>query len=504
MDHTRRQFLQGVGAASFALAARARAQKPEAPMRIDPTPRHDLSPHLYMQFMEPLGATDSSVEAGWDHGANSWRGDLIECTRRLAPGLLRWGGCFASYYRWREAVGPRESRIPMYNLLWGGMETNQVGTAEFVDFCRQVGADALLCVNFEGDLRPYWATDPRGRSRVGDAAEAADWVRYCNAEESPERAAHGHAGPLRVPLWQIGNETSYDGAADLETAARKTVQFARAMRAADPSIRLIGWGDSGWAARMLEVAGEHLDYLAFHHMFNPDQGHDEALLGGTAYRRDPAATWERLMSAAAIHEARIRAVCEETAATATPLALTECHFAIPGRNRGDVMSTWATGVAYARMANVHQRYGDRLRIATLADFCGNRWQVNAVMIPTPGGQSYLMPVGLIMALYRAHSGERAVTVADAPTDLDVVASRTGGRICLHVVNTSRTASREAALAVEGMRIASGTVFELAAPPEFEVMEGQSEEIRPREAALPADGLWRFPPASVSAVELEVV
>ena len=32
---------------------------------IDPTPVFDLSPYLYMQFMEPLNNTDSSVEAAW-------------------------------------------------------------------------------------------------------------------------------------------------------------------------------------------------------------------------------------------------------------------------------------------------------------------------------------------------------------------------------------------------------------------------------------------------------
>ena len=66
-----------------------------------------------------------------------------------------------------------------------------------------------------------------------------------------------------------------------------------------------------------------------------------------------------------------------------PLAMTECHFAIPGRDRCDVISTWATGVAYARILNNHQRHGDLLKIATAADFCGTRWQVNAVMIPVP-------------------------------------------------------------------------------------------------------------------------
>lgn len=32
---------------------------------IDPEPMFDLSPRLFMQFMEPLGSTDASVEAGW-------------------------------------------------------------------------------------------------------------------------------------------------------------------------------------------------------------------------------------------------------------------------------------------------------------------------------------------------------------------------------------------------------------------------------------------------------
>ncbi|RYG66563.1 alpha-L-arabinofuranosidase, partial [bacterium] len=70
---------------------------------IDATPQFELSPHLYMQFMEPLGVTDGSVEAAWDHQAGDWRPDVVEVTRQLAPGMVRWGGCLSSYYRWEEA-----------------------------------------------------------------------------------------------------------------------------------------------------------------------------------------------------------------------------------------------------------------------------------------------------------------------------------------------------------------------------------------------------------------
>src|SRR3546814_1651028 len=91
-------------------------------MDILPDPGFALSPYLYMQFMEPLGTTDGSVEASWDHLAQRWRPDLVAATRALAPPMLRWGGLLSAYYRWREGVGPRSARTPMHNLMWGGVE----------------------------------------------------------------------------------------------------------------------------------------------------------------------------------------------------------------------------------------------------------------------------------------------------------------------------------------------------------------------------------------------
>ncbi len=502
---TRRDFLRTVGIGAGAIAVSpAHARDNAARLTVYPQPQYDLSPYLYMQFMEPLGTTDGSVAAAWDFGRDCWREDVVDVTRQLAPSLIRWGGCFVSYYRWEEGVGPRDQRRTSLNLCWGGVETNQVGTHEFVDFCRQTGADPLLSVNFESDGRRHWERSPKGDIRSAGPEEAARWVRYCNAEDSRERIDHGVAEPYGVRLWQIGNETSYDGNAfDCETAARRTVAFAEAMRREDPTIELIGWGDSGWAPRMLDVAGEHLQYVAFHHMFNPDHGMPDSPLRGVEYRRDPAWTWERLMRAHEVHDARIRDVREQVADYPAALAMTECHFALPGRNRCEVLSTWAAGVANARLLNVHERHGDRLKIATLADFCGTRWQVNAVMIPVPHGRSYMMPVALVMSLYRHHTGRQAVTVTDAPDHLDVTGSRTDDQVYLHVVNTRRTRSVSARLAVAGMTIRAGRVYELAAHPEFEVTETQPDAIVPVEKALPKNARWTFPPASVSAVELHV-
>ena len=362
-----------------------------------------------------------------------------------------------------------------------------------------------MCVNLLSDGRPYWQKTPKGDVRSADAKEAAEWVRYCNDPDNKERKAHGIDEPYDILLWQIGNETSMDSKNrlfDCDTAAKHTIDFAKAMRAEDPRIKLIGWGDKEWARRMTELAGEYIDYIAFHHMFNPDDGLTNSPLRGIEYRKDPAWTWERLMESHKVHDAAIRAVRDEVEDLEIPLAMTECHFALPGRNRCDVLSSWAAGVANARMLNVNERHGDKLKIATAADFCGTRWQVNAVMIPVPGGKSFMMPVALVMSLYRHHTGEKAVKVVDAPSDLDVTASRTGDRFFFHVINTHRKRDIKVDLDVNEMQIASGRVFTLAADPEAEVIETDPDVVALKESSLPADGTWTFPAASVSAVEVE--
>jgi hypothetical protein len=252
---------------------------------------------------------------------------------------------------------------------------------------------------------------------------------------------------------------------------------------------------------MAEAAGEHLDYLAFHHMFNPDDA-DSPVLAYGKYREDPARTWDQLMNSWKIHDAKIRRVRDLLGNASLPLAMTECHYSIAGRHRCEVLSTWAAGVSYARLLNVHERHGDLLKVATAADFCGTRWQVNAVMLPVPGAQgAFLMPVAHVMKLYRHHSGERAVTVKRAPGELDVTASRTGDTVYLHVVNTDSTRAVSARISVVGAQAASGQVFEIAAEPMSEIYGNEPNALAPVRKSLSPASPWQFPPASVSAVEI---
>lgn len=165
---------------------------------VNPIPKHNISPFLYMQFMEPLGVCDTSVDAAWDFLENRWYDKVIDRVRDLAPTMVRFGGCFASYYRWKEAVGPK--RIPMLNHCWGGSYANQVGTHEIIDFCRKVDAEPLLVVNMESDGRMHWAYPSDGSDRFGTAEEAADWVRYCNDPDDALRKSQWNTLlPIRRP-----------------------------------------------------------------------------------------------------------------------------------------------------------------------------------------------------------------------------------------------------------------------------------------------------------------
>ena len=115
-----------------------------------------------------------------------------------------------------------------------------------------------------------------------------------------------------------------------------------------------------------------------------------------------------------------------------------------------------------------------------------------------------MPVARVMKLYRHHIGEQAVDVTNAPDGLDVVASRTGNKLFLHVVNTNRDRSVATRLDLPGANIAKATAFEIADDPMIEVSDLNSGEVMQiKERQLAADGAWEFPAASVTAVEVEL-
>ncbi len=522
MRQNRRKFLRNCAFASAAAAmACSSGRRPKGDqigsLVVDPRPLFDISPYLYMQFMEPLGVTDSSVDACWDWNRDDWREDFVELVMDLAPDVIRWGGSFIKNYKWREGVGPPAERPLSRNYVWGGVTTNRVGTGEFVDLCRRVGAEPLMNVNFLSGGHPDYS-GAGGDSRVGDAPEAADWVSYANDPDNRERLAHGIKEPCTIKLWQIGNETSYGSRGFiLDEAVKHTVEFARAMKARDSSIELIGWGGrdstdgSFWAPGMIEGAGEYLDYIAMH-MMGQGPRRKDTVLQGMDYTTEPEQAWEELNELADQVEKKTSDFKSIVAGTGagTSIAVTEGHLGLKPRNACPILCEWLSGVYHARSMNSYQRHGDRVKIATGADFAGTRWTVNAVILRVPPGQKglcYLMPVGSVMRLFKKYNGKQGVGVKSAHTELDIAASRTGDRIYLHVANKSYSRAVEVSFAVEGFTLTGGRVYEIA-PSDLRtyVSQDRPEVFKPARHELKgdADFRWRFPAGSVSAVELDIM
>ncbi|TCH98348.1 hypothetical protein EJV46_14330 [Roseococcus sp. SYP-B2431] len=330
------------------------------------------------------------------------------------------------------------------------------------------------------------------------------------------RRADGAVTPHDVNIWQIGNETSYgDGGFSKTEAIAHTVSFARAMRARDPSIRLIAWGDRGsgddrslWAADMLRQAGGYIDDIAIHMMQQIPRASD-TVLRGTRYQQDPAQAWAELMEMSGGIEDRIVELEDVIRAQGarTGIAVTEGHLSLVPHNANAILEEWLTGAYHARALNIYQRHGDRVRIATAADFCATRWTVAALRLQVPRGISYLTPAGSVMRLFGRHSGQQAIAVTTAPPDLDIAASRTGERVFLHVANIRYNGAVEATLAIDGRSVAGGRILEISpASPRQAVTQDQPDVFTPVELpVLPGPNVtWRFPAASVSVVEVDLI
>jgi alpha-N-arabinofuranosidase len=509
----RREWLRQVSLSpAGAVIATSRMERDStATVLIDPTPLFDISPHLYMQFTEPLGSTDASVEAAWDYATDNWRKDFVDVVRDLAPGAIRFGGNFSRYYKWREGVGPSNQRPWIRNYDWGGKETNRVGTHEFVSFCREVRAEPFYCVNFQADGIEWFRRTPEG-DRAGTAVEAADWVSYANDPDNRERKAHGHAEPYDLKLWQIGNETSYvEAAFSKDEAIAHTISFAKAMRARDPRIELIGWGDEGrrsrqlWAGDLLKRAGEYLDYVAIH-MMGQSPKRPDTLLSGLRYQADPHGAWQELLELSSAVETRIEELEDVLAAQKSKagIAITEGHLSLKPHNINPILYEWISAVYHARCLNIYQRHGARVKIATAADFNGTRWTVMAVQMSIPDGNTFLLPVGSIMRLFSRYNGHQAVAAHSSNSSLDIAASRTKDRVILHVLNVDNKNSIAATFSVRGREVVGGRVWEIS-PPDLRtyVSQDQPDTFRPaeREMRVSVVPAWRFPAASVSVVEL---
>ena len=222
-----------------------------------------INKNIYGHFSEHIGGVfydglwvgeDSPVE-----NIRGFRKSLVESFKKINPPVLRWpGGCFAETYDWRDGIGPRNRRPVRVNWWYNDdrrTEPNQVGTHEFVDFCRLVGA------------APYFAANITSTSPI----EIRNWIEYCNFPENLTslaklRGDNGDAAPLGVEYWGIGNE-NWGGGGNM-TPQMYAREFARYKAICD-SVNNTGCkfiacgpngGDLNWTKGFLEEYRYNTDH----------------------------------------------------------------------------------------------------------------------------------------------------------------------------------------------------------------------------------------------------
>lgn len=224
----------------------------------------EISPLIYGQYFEHVeNCIYPSVWDGCSPKSNETglREDVIEAVKELGAPIVRWpGGCFADFYHWEDGIGPRHERPVRKNFHWGGLESNQFGTDEFLEWCRLVGTEPYLNLNLG----------------TGTLDEALRWQDYCNGKENTSdvlrRKANGREEPYGVRYWGIGNETYGEweaGQMDAATYGSTLANWARFLRQHQPDAKLLGVGsahgiDPEWDRTVLKRAGRLLDYLTFH------------------------------------------------------------------------------------------------------------------------------------------------------------------------------------------------------------------------------------------------
>ncbi|HEY1131114.1 MAG TPA: alpha-N-arabinofuranosidase [Roseateles sp.] len=229
-----------------------------------------LDRRLFGVFVEHLGRCvyNGIHEPGHptadEHG---FRGDVAELTKELGATIVRYpGGNFMSGYNWEDGVGPPAQRPRRLDLAWFSTETNQVGTHEFMHWCRKVGIEPMFGVNL----------GTRGPD------EARRYLEYCNhpggTALSDLRRSHGAEASLGIKFWCLGNEM--DGPWQIcqktpDEYGRIAKETAKLMRWVDPTIELAACGSSAydmptygvWEDRVLEHCFEFVDYLSLHSYF---------------------------------------------------------------------------------------------------------------------------------------------------------------------------------------------------------------------------------------------
>jgi len=441
--------------------------------------------------LDQLSLMPADAQAGLDP-------DAVTMAREMNTPLVRFGGNFTSSYHWTDGVGPRDKRKNTLNNSWGIPEYNSFGTDEFLEFCRQIGAQSQIALNLGS----------------GTPEEAAAWVRYVDEHWST------HSGLL----WELGNELWGNWNLAYPTRdqlAARTAEFSKAVHAVDPAARLIATGAdpdgfNSWNAIQLTNPPGTFDYLSAHFVVRTD----EVQLKNPS----PEFVAEAAFALPVELEKLLRQVQGQIDGTPgyngkVRIAFTEWLFAGEHRNAPSFTNIGGA-IVTGGVLNMLLRSSD---IAPVSDMTGimefaGIWKKRSQVFATPAYYVFKMyanaditnPVAVTAnaGSYSVAKGvNRLAEIASAPY-LDVAAAMSldGKTLTLFCVNRSLTADIPASIHLhEFSAVKTATVHELSAS---SIADGNDEVFPTRvkpvdsvEAVQPEGWTHAFPHASVTVIAL---
>lgn len=480
-----------------------------------------INPNIYGHFAEHLGrciydgawvGPDSPIP-----NTDGWRNDVIEALRRMRAPVIRWpGGCFADDYHWQDGIGPRKQRPRRINIHWGEVvESNAVGTQEFVRFCRLVGAAPYFC----------------GNVGSGTVRELRDWVEYCNfpgdSTWAQQRAADGSPEPLDVAYWGIGNENWGCGGSfspeDYCMEFRRYASFVRPF--GGTKLTLIACGpahnDVEWTIRFFrKLRKDFWDFNNIHGFaahyycgtagtatqYTTDQWYQ---LIGRGLEMEPLIVQQRAALDAYDPQRRIGLIVDEWGTW---------HPVEPGTNPAFLyqQNTLRDALVAATTLDIFNRHADKVVMSNIAQTIN----VLQAMILTEGERMLVTPTGHVYEMYAPHQDGLSVATTletdgvsyragDKDATIPAVAASAsvkGSRLFLTVTNCHAEQAATVAVQLRGGSATGATARTLTGEIHSHNTFDRPAALEPEPLDVAAHGAsfnLELPPASVSALSIEL-
>ncbi len=158
--------------------------------------------------------------------ANGLRADLAQVIADLKPGFMRFpGGCLAhgdgldNMYRWKDTIGPVETRKEQFNI-WNYHQSVGLGYFEYFQFCEDISAKPVpvvpagcCCPNTGARFNGLWEQGQQGipmEEMPYYVQEVLDLIEWANGPVTStwgaKRAEAGHPEPFGLEYLGVGNE----------------------------------------------------------------------------------------------------------------------------------------------------------------------------------------------------------------------------------------------------------------------------------------------------------